>query len=376
MISPKDFVVRLRAQGINFFTGVPDSLLKEFCACVSAEVSQENHIIAANEGNAVGLAAGHYLATGNPALVYLQNAGQGNIVNPLTSLTDPKVYGIPMLLLIGWRGEPGVHDEPQHLKQGEVTTTLFETLGIPFEILPSDPEGANAALARAFKIMQSESQPYALIVRKGVFEAYPIGAPVETHLEMTREDALKRIVDSLGENDVIVSTTGMASRELYEYREAKGQGHHRDFLTVGSMGHSSSIALAIALAKPDRQVYCVDGDGALIMHMGALAVIGAQARENLKHIVINNGAHDSVGGQPTAGFKVDIAKVALACAYKKAWCVETAAQLVGALNELRLQKGPCLLEVRVRKGARANLGRPTTTPQQNKAAFMQFLNGK
>ena len=373
MILPKDFVATLRAQGINFFTGVPDSLLKDFCACVSAEVSQENHIIAANEGNAVGLAAGHYLATGNPALVYLQNAGQGNIINPLTSLADPKVYGIPMLLLIGWRGEPGGHDEPQHIKQGEITIALFETLEIPFEILPTDPEAGKAALERASKTMQAECQPYALIVRKGTFESYS-GNFVTADYPMIREDALKHIVDALGGKAVIVSTTGMTSRELFEYREVKGQGHSQDFLTVGSMGHSSSIALGIARAKPGRQIYCIDGDGAVLMHMGALAVIGAQSPANFKHIVINNGAHDSVGGQPTAGFAIDLPQIALSCGYKKSWCVETPEQLVSALKELGQLKGPCLLEVRVRKGARVNLGRTTTTPAHNKEEFMKFLN--
>ncbi|OGL68830.1 phosphonopyruvate decarboxylase [Candidatus Uhrbacteria bacterium RIFCSPLOWO2_01_FULL_47_24] len=376
MISPKDFVARLRARGINFFTGVPDSLLKEFCAAVSAEVLPPEQIIAANEGNAIALAAGHYLATGQIALVYLQNAGQGNTVNPLTSLTDPKVYGIPMLLLIGWRGQPGVHDEPQHLKPGEVTIALLEILGIPFEILPSDPEGVNAVLAHAFKTMRSGSQPYALVVRKGTFATYRSGHSSELSYEMTRENALQCVVDYLKKEDVIVSTTGMTSRELYECREAKGQGHSHDFLTVGSMGHSSSIALGIALAKPDRQVYCIDGDGALIMHMGALAVIGAQAPGNFKHVIINNGAHDSVGGQPTVGFMIDIPAIARACGYKKTWHAETKEQLYGALEELRQLKGPCLLEVRVRKGARANLGRPTTTPQQNKMAFMKFLRRK
>lgn len=374
MISSKEFLATLRTHGIEFFTGVPDSLLKDFCACVSVEVPPQDQIIAANEGNAVALAAGHYLATGSPALVYMQNAGQGNAVNPLTSLADPKVYSIPMLLLIGWRGEPGVHDEPQHIKQGEITIALLETLGIPFEILPPDLENGKTALARAFEIMQSECKPYALVVRKGTFETYPPGVSSESNYEMTREDALKCIIDSLGEDDVVISTTGMTSRELYEYREAKGQGHERDFLTVGSMGHASSIALGIARAKPSRIVYCIDGDGALIMHMGALAVIGAQAPENFKHIVINNGVHDSVGGQPTAGFTIDIPDVARACGYQKTWQVENHEQLVSVLQELHHTSGPCLLEVRVRKGVRANLGRPTTTPQQNKEAFMKFLS--
>jgi len=271
MISCKKFYDYLAKGEIDFFTGVPDSLLKDICAYVSDNAPQKRNIIAANEGNAVALAAGYYLATGKIGLVYMQNSGLGNAVNPLTSLADPEVYSVPMLLLIGWRGEPGVKDEPQHVKMGKVTLNLLETLGMPYRILDEDYENK---INDAIEYMKNNKAPYALVVKKGVFEEYKLQKKVKTNYELNREGAIKTVVQLLDEMDVVVSTTGKTSRELFELRDSNKQGHEKDFLTVGSMGHSSSIALGIALEKPNRNVYCFDGDGALIMHMGALSTIG------------------------------------------------------------------------------------------------------
>ena len=376
MIACHAFYQALLERKISLFTGVPDSLLKDFCACIEDHTDPGNHIIAANEGNAVALAAGHYLATGRPALVYMQNSGQGNAINPLTSLVDPRVYSIPMLLLIGWRGEPGTEDEPQHVKQGEVTLPLLETLGIDHELLPGNLEQAVAGLDGAVDVMLRFSRPYAFVVRKGTFEAYESQARPDSHCEMVREDVVKMVAEALGPQSVVVSTTGKASRELFEYRAALG--HERsgqDFLTVGSMGHASQIALGIALAKPDRQVVCLDGDGALIMHMGALAIIGSQAPRNLKHVVVNNGAYDSVGGQPTVGYDIDIPAIAQACGYAVVLRAESRDELKVQLGALQASEGPALLEVRVNRGARIDLGRPTLTPVENKESFMRFLEG-
>lgn len=376
MLDCAAFYKLLNQNGIRFFTGVPDSLLKDFLAYVTDHTKSENNIITANEGGAVALAAGHHLATNQIGCVYLQNSGLGNTINPLTSLTDKEIYRIPVLLLIGWRGEPGEKDEPQHVKQGRITTGMLNVLGIPFQILPDSLAGARSTLKTALKHLRSKSSPYALVVRKNTFSAYQLKKKIATKALLTREEAIQLIVDRIGKTAAVVSTTGMTSRELFEYREHKAQGHSQDFLTVGSMGHSSQIALGIALAKPKKNVYLLDGDGAVIMHMGALSIIGSQKPKNLKHIVINNGAHDSVGGQPTAGFAIDICAIARACGYCAAFRATSVAEITRGIDKIKKLAGPVMLEVNVKKGARKNLGRPTTTPLQNKQAFVNFLRKK
>ncbi|WP_443660349.1 phosphonopyruvate decarboxylase [Clostridium algidicarnis] len=375
MINTEEFYKNLKSNKIDFFVGVPDSLLKDFCAYIKENVDSKNNIVAANEGNALAIASGYYLATGNPALVYMQNSGQGNIINPLASLNDPLVYSIPALLVIGWRGEPNKKDEPQHKKQGLVTLKLLEALDIEYSILTEkDDVGIwKKKISEAVEYMKKEKSPYALVVTKGTFSTYKLKEQSKVNFEMSREDAIKEIVNALGDEDTIVSTTGMASRELFEEREARNMGHEKDFLTVGSMGHASQIALGIALSKPKKNVYCLDGDGALLMHLGGLAIIGTQKVENFKHIVINNGAHDSVGGQSTVGLDIDIPSIAKSCGYKKTFTVSTFEDLKAYLKILVEAKGPVLLEVKVRKGARKDLGRPTTSPIENKDMFMKFL---
>ena len=371
MIRPEFFIEKLRENGIDCFAGVPDSLLKNICAYITDHCDAEHNIIAANEGAAVGLAAGHYLATGQPACVYMQNSGEGNIINPLASLTDPEVYNIPVLLLIGWRGRPGVHDEPQHVKQGKVTTGLLNTMGINFDVLSKEEDKAEKQIAKAVDALKKKDV-YALVIEKDTFDNYTLvnnQSPIT--LNLSREEAIQIVAAALGEKDCIVSTTGMISRELFEFRAAKGQGHERDFLTVGSMGHASQIALGIAMAKPDRKVWCFDGDGAAIMHMGSMTIVANKAPNNYVHVVFNNGAHDSVGGQPTVGLKIDLPAVAKAVGYKGTISVDNKEDLVAALN--KVAEGPILIEVKVKKGNRKDLGRPTTTPIQNKDALMDFL---
>ena len=370
MIQPKAFIDALAQGGVDFFAGVPDSLLKNLCAYITDKVSREKNIIAANEGNAVGLAAGYHLATSKVGCVYMQNSGEGNIVNPLLSLVDEDVYHIPMLLVIGWRGEPGVHDEPQHKKQGKVTLSLLETMGVPYAVLEENWE---QQVAQALTQIRETNGVYALIVRKGTFEDYTLQNQTVSSLPLSREEAIKIVVDKLRKDDIVVSTTGMISRELFEYREALGQGHGADFLTVGSMGHASQIALAIALQKPNRRVFVFDGDGALLMHMGGMAIIGDYCPKNLVHIVFNNGAHDSVGGQPTVGLSIDLPKIAEAVGYKKVLKASDETELRAALSQLDICEKTELVEICVRKGNRKDLGRPTTTPIENKEAFMQNL---
>lgn len=376
MIKVNEFYSLLKENEIDFFTGVPDSLLKSFCAYIKDNTPDTHNVTAANEGNALGLAAGYHLATNKIALVYMQNSGLGNIVNPLTSLTDSLVYSIPALIMVGWRGEPGKKDEPQHIKQGQVTLELLDTLGISYTILSKESTNseAKAALAKAMEYMKNNSEPYAIVIKKDTFENYVLKTDIKTSFELTREEAIKIIVESLEKEDVIVSTTGMASRELFELREQLKEGHEKDFLTVGSMGHSSQIALGISIAKPNRNVYCLDGDGALIMHMGALTTVGSISPKNYKHIIINNGAHDSVGGQPTVGLNIDIEAIAKASGYTEALCAETKEEVYEMINKIKSIEGPALLQIKVNKGARNDLGRPTTTPIQNKEAFMKFLS--
>jgi phosphonopyruvate decarboxylase len=373
MIQAELFFNILKDNGIEFFSGVPDSLLRNICAYISDNVSKENHIIAANEGGAVALGAGYHLASGKTPLIYMQNSGMGNATNPLLSLVDRKVYSIPMLLMIGWRGEPGIKDEPQHIKQGEVTTTLLDTMGIPYEILPDNAKEAKVVVAKAIEYVKKNNGSFAFVIRKNTFETYNLQNTISTNFDMTREDAVKVIVDSLEDNDIVVSTTGKTSRELFEYREELDQGHSNDFLTVGSMGHASQIALGIALKKPNRKVYCFDGDGAVIMHTGSLGIIGAAGPKNFMHIVFNNGAHDSVGGQPTIGFDLNIYKLAEDFNYKNTFLSGNKAELVKAIDKLKLLDGPSLLEIRVNKGARKNLGRPSVSAIVNKENFAKNL---
>ena len=362
------------ALGADFFTGVPDSQLKALCNYLMSTygVDGKHHLIAANEGNCTAVAAGYHLATGRVPVVYMQNSGQGNIINPVASLLNGDVYGIPCIFVIGWRGEPGVHDEPQHIYQGKVTVKLMEDMDIPTFILSKDTtEEELAATMQVFRPLLAEGKQVAFVVRKGAL-AFDGKVKYANDNTMLREDIVRHIAAAAGE-DPIVSTTGKASRELFEIREANGQSHCYDFLTVGSMGHSSSIALGIALQQPQRKVWIIDGDGAVLMHMGAMAVLASQNPGNIVHIVINNGAHETVGGQPTAMAGVDVVAVARGCGYPNAVSVSSFETLDAALAEARGKNGLTLIEVKCAIGARDDLGRPTTTAQENKQAFMEFL---
>lgn len=372
MISPKFFVDRLSKNGISFFAGVPDSLLKNVCAYITDNIDSNHNVITANEGAAIGLAAGYHLATGKVGCVYMQNSGEGNTINPLASLTDKEVYNIPVLLVIGWRGRPGVHDEPQHVKQGKITTGLLNVMGINYEVLSKEEDVAAKQIDKAIKAVKA-GDVFAIVIEKDTFDSYTLQNTVNNQYELGREEAIKLVSGAIGNNAIIVSTTGMISRELFEYREEMKQGHERDFLTVGSMGHASQIALGIALEKPQRRIYCFDGDGATIMHMGSMAIIASKQPKNYVHFVFNNGAHDSVGGQPTVGHHIDLPAIAKAVGYKCAIMVDSKESLMAVLKNVIDMEGPVMIEIRVRKGNRKDLGRPTTTPIENKKALMTEL---
>ena len=376
MIDVKRAFETFVACGVDFFTGVPDSLLKNICAYITDHTGKGEHIIAANEGAAVGIAAGYYLATGKIPLVYMQNSGLGNAINPLLSLVDEKVYKMPMLFMVGWRGEPGVKDEPQHRKQGEVTLALLDAMQVTYTVLDEKEHTALGQIENAIKQIKNEGVPHVLIIRKGLFGKYKLQKEIRNDYELSREEALKIVVNHLEEGDIIVSTTGKLSRELYEYRETLGQGHEKDFLTVGSMGHASSIALGIAIQKNERKVFCFDGDGAFIMHAGAIGNVGELTPVNYRHIVFNNGAHESVGGQPTIAFELDIPGIAKACGYKQVFMAKTGRELQEVLANTRSMKGPILLEIRVKIDSRENLGRPTISPIENKLDFMNYLKNE
>lgn len=358
----------------DFYTGVPDSQLKALCDYLMEEygIDSQHHIIAANEGNCVALAAGYYLATNKIPVVYLQNSGEGNIINPVASLLNEKVYKIPMIFIIGWRGEPGIHDEPQHIFQGEVTEKLLFDMNIDSFVIRKDTS-ENELLSKMLEFREklNQGKNVAFIISKGTLQYDKKVEYINANI-MTREEAIQHIV-KVTEEDPIVSTTGKASRELFEIREANGQSHKYDFLTVGSMGHSSSIALGIAFNKPKTKIWCIDGDGAVLMHMGAMAVIGANSPNNLVHIVINNGAHETVGGMPTVSASMDFVTIAKACGYNYAVSVADYEKLDEELKRAKESEGLAFIEVKCSIGSRKDLGRPTTTALENKNNFMDYL---
>lgn len=358
----------------DFYTGVPDSQLKPLCDYLidTYGIDRTHHVIAANEGNCVALAAGYHLSTGKVPVVYMQNSGEGNIINPVASLLNDKVYGIPVVFIIGWRGEPGIHDEPQHIYQGEVTVKLLEDMDIKTFIVSKDTTEEELVTAMDdFNNVLAEGKNVAFVIKKGAI-SYDKKVEYKNNNQMIREDIIKHIV-AVTNDDPIISTTGKASRELFEIREANGQSHMYDFLTVGSMGHSSSIALGVSINKPNAKIWCIDGDGALLMHMGSMAVIGANAPRNMVHVVINNGAHETVGGMPTVANNIDIAAIAKACGYPYAISVDNFGDLDAELVEAKNRNMLSLIEVKCSIGARDDLGRPTTTAIENKKKFMQYL---
>jgi phosphonopyruvate decarboxylase len=372
MIDVKYAFESFKNNEINFFTGIPDSLLKEFCAYVTDNSSNENHIISANEGGSIGIATGYHLATGKVPLVYLQNSGIGNCINPLLSLADKEVYGIPMILMIGWRGEPMVKDEPQHIKQGRVQNELLEKMEIPYIIIDQNSQNIENIIKELKEKALNIKNPVALVVKKNTFSTYKLNSQIVAKYQMTREDAIKVILNNIPHDSIIVSTTGMASREVFEQRVYRNEEHNKDFLTVGAMGHCSQIALGVSL-NTKKKTICLDGDGAVIMHLGSMPIIGQYAKNNFIHIVLNNSAHDSVGGQPTVANLINLDKIASSVGYKYCNVVESEKDLISRLSSVLNADGSVFIEVRINKGSRKDLGRPTSKPIENKEQFMNFI---
>lgn len=373
-IQPSLFVSCLKEANISNFIGVPDSLLKSFIEYVACSPHGISHSTACNEGTAISLAAGHFLATSKPSLVYLQNSGLGNCVNPLISLMDKKVYSIPVLLLIGWRGEPGLKDEPQHVRQGEITEALLNLLGIPYFILDPTINDPSEVVKKAFSLMFAELKPVALLAKKNSFSSSSAPTIVSSTKLPVRKDVFEVLLDSLPNNALIVCSTGKMSRELMELRNSRNQDPSQDFLTVGSMGHASSIALGLAESLPDRLIVCIDGDGSALMHMGALASIGQGNSKNLLHILLNNGAHESVGGQPTAAPYITFSSLAKACGYANSLTVDRLHDLKNALSTYQLSSQTTFIEIKTSLSASDSLGRPTKSPLENRLSFMSLIN--
>lgn len=373
MVDQKKLFDALPEMGVDFFTGVPDSLLNDFCLYMVKNIPDGQHVMAANEGNAIAIAAGHYIATGNIPVVYMQNSGIGNATNPLLSLTHDCVYGIPMVLVIGWRGDPAINDHAQHKKQGELTPALMTDMDIPYEILDSDDtvvEKFAWAVAKAKEI----SSPVALIAKKAILtekikkQDYP-----ESRL-MNREEAIAAVVDVLGSEAVYLGTTGRATRELHEQLKAHGIGDGYEFQNVGSMGHVSSVGLGIALAKPDKKVVVFDGDAAAVMHMGALATNCRYKAGNMIHIVLNNGVNESVGGQPSAGYVINLTEIAEACGYyTPKHPIETKEELQNIVREHKCGEMPLFIDVHVRQGIRNDMPKLDINHKAQKQALMQTL---
>jgi len=369
MIDQIKFQQQLKQAGVEFITGVPDTLLNEFCLSIEENWSKEKHIIAANEGNAIALASGYHLSTGTVPLIYMQNSGMGNTLNPLLSLSNKEVYSIPMILLIGWRGDPSVKDHAQHKKQGELTPVLLDDLDIPYKILMDDEEAVLEASQWAVDTAKEINTPVALIAKKNVLEK---GSKLDlsqlpSEYEMFREDVIENLLNHLPKDTIYVAATGRATRELYYLRKHRNESNENDFLNIGAMGHTSSIALGIAIAQKDRYVVCLDGDASAIMHLGAFAIQGNQDVSNLLHVVMNNGVHESVGGQASVGFNIDLTSIAKHSGYNT---VEQAAanssEFLNAVDQLSQANKPAFVEVKIRKGMRSKLPPLNIVPKELK----------
>ena len=376
MLDQEKVFKTLADHGITYFTGVPDSYLNGFCNYALAHCGKRN-MIAANEGNAVAIAAGHYFASREIPLVYMQNSGLGNIVNPLASLVDKAVYAVPMLLLIGWRGQGNTEpNHPQHQLQGEITPGLLELMHIPYTVLTDSDEAFAETIEKAAAYCAETRQPYGLIAPKGVMADPDKPNNVDTVYPMSREEAIEVILDHMPEDTIYAATTGRATRELFFLREKRNETKAHDFLNVGSMGHASSVALGIALEKPERHVVALDGDAACMMHMGAMSMASKVDAPNFLHVALNNGAHESVGGQPSAGHLVDFTKIAEACGYQTVGHpVATKEELIQAIERLRDGGKAAFIDCRIHKGLTRKLPPIIFDHRAAVDALMDDLNG-
>lgn len=374
IISCEDFFEVLKKQGITFFTGIPDSTFKDWMSFLADNDKKKlENLVACNECEAIALAAGYHLATNKIGVVYMQNSGLGKTVNPLTSICDPEIYAIPILLLIGWRGEPGEIDAAQHKKMGKITLPLLELLQIPYSILEPDLNKVETELKNAYSHFTKIKGPYAFIIKKNLFKKYETKKKIINEFELTRKRAINLIMENLNNDEIIVSNTGYISRELFEYRESRKKDHYKSFYNIGGMGCASSISLSIALHKPNKKVLVFDGDGSILMQMGALSTIGKSSPSNLIHIIFDNNAHESTGGQPTNSESVDFIEIALGCSYKSAILITTSERLISTIKSLSKMEGPILLLVKINLTLNTDLKRPNKKPTEYKKDLMNYL---
>ncbi len=374
MIDLQKFLDCLQSEGVKFISGVPDTLLNDFCLYVADKWPIKHHVIAANEGNSMALATGFHLATGSIPLVYMQNSGFGNVVNPFLSLTYKDVYAIPMVLLIGWRGDPAIKDHAQHKKQGELTTVFLDAMDIPYKILENNTFDSLDKVKWAIKTAREINSAVALVVRKGILAKSEKEGFIAENQLLSREEAIKCVLESVPDDAVFVASTGRATRELYELRNLNNQGHEKDFLNVGAMGHTSSIALGLTMGLKHRMVVCLEGDSSAIMHLGSLTTTGVVKPDNLLHVLLNNGVHESVGGQPSAGFSADLTMIAEKSGYNTIGCaVKTAEKLLDSIKILLDKKGPGFIEVIIKKGIRSDLPPLKFNLKNSKENFMKNI---
>ncbi len=377
MIDLEKLLICFQSEGVNFITGVPDTLLNDFCLYAIDKWPGGQHIIAANEGNSLALAAGYHLATGSIPLVYMQNSGLGHVVNPLLSLAHKDVYGLPMVMLIGWRGDPKMKDHAQHIKHGEITPALLDLMNVPFKILEHDTDDTLIKAKWAVNTAKKTSNAVALLVRKGILAKCEKNGFKEHGTKLiSREEAIECVIENVPENAIFVASTGRTSRELHALRNSSGQRHASDFLNVGAMGHTSSIALGLAMGLSNRFVVCLEGDSSAIMHLGALTTTGVVKPDNFLHVLLNNGVHESVGGQPSAGFSADLTAIAEKSGYNTVGgAVKTVKEIKSSINFLLEKKGPCFLEIIIKKGIRSDLPALKFDLLSSKEDFMKNLSG-
>ena len=373
MIDQNTLFDQLNAMGLYFFTGVPDSLLNDFCLHLVNNVPDCQHIMAANEGNAIGIAAGYHMATSKIPVVYMQNSGIGNATNPLLSLTHPCVYSIPLILLIGWRGDPAIKDHAQHKKQGELTPVLMEDMDIPYQVLDADDTVIEKFQWAANKAKELNA-PVALIAKKAILTQKEKKQEYAESPLMNREEAISAVLDVFGKDAIYLATTGRATRELHEQIMIHGFSHEIEFLNVGAMGHLSSIGLGLAVGAPDKKIVVFDGDAAAVMHMGSLATNGRYQPKNLIHIVLNNGVNESVGGQKSSGQVINLTAVAKGCGYETIPAfVESKEDLQKAVKQLAESNHLSFLDVHIRQGIRKDMPGLKIEHQHAKTALMNYL---
>ena len=370
MINAKYFIEQLKNLDINFYTGVPDSLMSEFSKSLHFDFNDENHIISTNEGSALATGMGYYLATGKYPLIYLQNSGLGNIINPYTSLLHEEIYKIPFVLLIGWRGEPGTKDEPQHIFKGKITKNLLKILEINYKVVNAE-SNINEVLKEARHFLD-KNKPVALLLQKNTFELDNRAFEVDNKLPK-RKDALEAVVNKFDSNSLFISTTGKLSRELYELRN-KNDETNDDLYIVGGMGHASAIALGLLQNINDRNIICLDGDGSVLMHTGNLSLLGSENYKNFIHVLFNNSSHESVGGQPNRYKYIDGQKMFESFGYKNTFSFSN----LSDLQNLNIEKldGPIYIEISVQNSSDSNLMRPNKTPIQNKNNFIEKIKNE